>query len=55
MREALARSLNVPAVLAMDGIGLPVFMTMTQKVGIQFPPNPAYGLAVTLGLSLIHI
>ena len=49
MREALARSLNIPAVLAMDGIGLPAFMTMTAKVGIQFPPNPAYGLAVTLG------
>lgn len=49
MREALARSLNVPAVLALNDIGLPAFFTETQKAGIQFPPNPAYGLAVTLG------
>ncbi|MBX7214800.1 MAG: transglycosylase domain-containing protein, partial [Thermoflexales bacterium] len=49
MRESLARSLNVPAVLALNDVGLPAFMTMTQKVGIAFPPNPAYGLAVTLG------
>ncbi len=49
MREALARSLNVPAVLALNGIGLPAFFSMTDKVGVKFPPNPAYGLAVTLG------
>lgn len=49
MRESLARSLNVPAVLALDNIGLPAFFDITHRAGINFPPNPQYGLAVTLG------
>jgi penicillin-binding protein 1C len=49
MREALARSMNVPAVATLDSVGLPDFLKMTQRVGINFPPNDQYGLAITLG------
>ncbi len=49
MREALGRSLNIPAVKALDDVGLTRFFSVTQRAGIAFPANPAYGLAVTLG------
>ncbi len=49
MREALGRSMNIAAVETLDFVGVPNFLEMAQRVGINFPPNPAYGLAVTLG------
>lgn len=49
MREALARSMNIPAVETLEFVGVPNFLAMAQRVGINFPPNPAYGLAITLG------
>ena len=49
MREALARSMNIPAVDALEFVTVPEFITMTNRVGIKFPPNPQYGLAITLG------
>ena len=49
MREALARSMNVPAVDTLNYVGVPEFLAFTKKFGINFPDNPAYGLAITLG------
>ncbi len=49
VRNALAESLNVPAVKTLQFVGLPAFLNMTERVGIHFPPNPQYGLALTLG------
>lgn len=49
MREALARSMNIPAVETLQFVGVPEFLAFTQKFGINFPPNDQYGLAITLG------
>ena len=49
MREALARSMNIPAVETLHFVGVPAFLELAQRVGLTFPPNPAYGLAITLG------
>ncbi len=49
MREALARSMNIPAVDTLEFVTLPTFLDRTSKFGIDFPPNPQYGLALTLG------
>ncbi len=49
LREALARSMNVPAVKAMEFVGVPAFLELTERVGIHFPPSDMYGLALTLG------
>jgi membrane carboxypeptidase/penicillin-binding protein PbpC len=49
MREALARSMNIPAVDTLDFVTLPTFLDLTNRVGINFPPTPQYGLALTLG------
>ncbi len=49
LREALARSMNVPAVKTLEYVGLPDFLAMTHRSGIDFPPNDQYGLALTLG------
>jgi 1A family penicillin-binding protein len=49
MREALARSMNITAVDTLNFVGVPEFLAFTKKFGINFPENPAYGLAITLG------
>ncbi|MCX6019236.1 MAG: transglycosylase domain-containing protein [Chloroflexi bacterium] len=49
MRDVLARSMNIPAVEALDFVGVPAFLEITSRVGVNFPPNPQYGLAITLG------
>lgn len=49
MREALARSMNIPAVVSLYTVGITDFLKLTDRVGIHFPPNPQYGLAITLG------
>lgn len=49
LREALACSMNVPAVKAMEFVGVPAFLELTARLGIQFPPSDMYGLALTLG------
>ncbi|MFN3705015.1 MAG: transglycosylase domain-containing protein [Thermoflexales bacterium] len=49
LREALARSLNIPAVEALNFVTVPEFLKMAERVGLNFPPNPAYGLAIALG------
>ena len=49
MREALARSMNIPAVETLNFVTVPEFLKMAERVGLNFPPNPQYGLAITLG------
>ena len=49
LRNALAQSLNVPAVKTLEYVTLLEFLKMTERVGIHFPPNDQYGLALTLG------
>jgi penicillin-binding protein 1C len=49
MREALARSMNTTAVETLEFVTVPGFLEMAQRVGLNFPPNPQYGLAITLG------
>jgi membrane peptidoglycan carboxypeptidase len=49
LREALGRSLNIPAVAALEYVSVPEFLNLTDRVGIRFPPNDQYGLALTLG------
>lgn len=49
MRDALARSMNIPAVMSLHTVGITDFLKVTDRVGIHFPPNPQYGLAITLG------
>ena len=49
MRDALARSLNIPAVEALQSVGVPAFLELTRRVGVNFPPSDQYGLAITLG------
>jgi penicillin-binding protein 1C len=49
MREALARSMNIPAVETLEYVGVPQFVSRANQFGIDFPPNDQYGLAITLG------
>jgi membrane peptidoglycan carboxypeptidase len=51
VREALANSYNVPAVLLLQDIGLPRFLETAQAMGIgSFSDDPSrYGLSLTLG------
>jgi penicillin-binding protein 1C len=49
LRNALAQSLNVPAVKTLEFVTIPDFLKTTGRVGIHFPPNDQYGLALTLG------
>ncbi len=55
VREALARSLNIPAVEALSFVGLPVFLEVADRVGLNLPPNPYYGLAVALGSAEVRL
>jgi len=51
IREALANSYNVPAVLALNAVGLSFYHELLRRFGItqyNLPPNH-YGLAITLG------
>lgn len=51
MRQALANSYNVPAVLVLQDIGVPRFLAFAQSLGIRsLVQDPAqYGLSLTLG------
>jgi penicillin-binding protein 1C len=50
LRTALASSYNVPAVRTLDEIGLPAFLDMAHRVGLQtLTDTERYGLALTLG------
>jgi membrane peptidoglycan carboxypeptidase len=51
LRDALANSYNVPAVLVLQDLGLPKVLAMASQLGISsFEQNPErYGLSLTLG------
>jgi membrane peptidoglycan carboxypeptidase len=50
VREALAGSLNVPAVLALDHIGLDTFLALAGRMGLTtLTDADRFGLALTLG------
>lgn len=49
VRGALARSLNIPAVKALQFVTVPGMLEMAHKLGITSLNRPDYGLALTLG------
>ena len=49
VRQALAQSLNIPAVKALDFVGLPAMLNMAHRLGIASLNRPDYGLSLTLG------
>ncbi|PID86915.1 MAG: penicillin-binding protein [Chloroflexi bacterium] len=51
LRTALANSYNIPAVLALQDVGIPQFMEFAQKMGITTweEDSSNYGLSLTLG------
>lgn len=56
-REALANSFNVPAVAVLDMVGVPRFIELLKKFGIETINLPAehYGLALTLGGGAVRL
>jgi membrane peptidoglycan carboxypeptidase len=59
VREALANSLNVPAVQTLDYVGVPELLRTLNDVGITSlggPDNPnSYGLSLTLGAGEVYL
>jgi 1A family penicillin-binding protein len=49
VRQALARSLNIPAVKTLDFVGLPAMLDTAHRLGIASLSRPDYGLSLTLG------
>ncbi len=50
VRQALAQSLNIPAVKTLEFVGLPGFLDKAQRMGITTLDRPNdYGLSLTLG------
>ncbi len=50
LRQALASSLNIPAVKLLDRIGLISFFDAAERFGLSFPESPDhYGLGIVLG------
>jgi len=52
VRTALANSYNIPAVKALEHVGVDALLLVTDRFGIQTltePGHPAYGLSLTLG------
>ncbi len=49
VRDALARSLNIPAVKTLQFVTLPGMLEMAHRLGIQSLNRPDYGLSLTLG------
>lgn len=50
IRQALAPSLNIPAVLTLQEVGLPAMLANAHRLGITTLRDPQrYGLAITLG------
>ncbi len=54
IRRALASSLNMPAVIDLDLIGIPAFLDTLHRAGIT-SLNGNYGLAVTLGAGEVKL
>jgi 1A family penicillin-binding protein len=55
LRTALANSLNIPAVRAMQTVGLPAFLETAQRLGISTLTRPDYGLSLALGAGEIPL
>jgi membrane peptidoglycan carboxypeptidase len=49
VRYALANSYNIPAVRAMQTVGVPNFLNFAQQLGITTLTRPDYGLSLALG------
>jgi 1A family penicillin-binding protein len=49
LRNALAQSLNIPAVKTLDYVGLPAMLDTARRLGITTLTRPDYGLSLTLG------
>ncbi len=49
VRTALANSYNIPAVKALQYIGIPSLVEMAQRLGVRSLNSPYYGLSLTLG------
>ena len=49
VRQALAQSLNIPAVKTLDFVGLPAMLDTAHRLGIDSLNRPDYGLSLTLG------
>jgi len=49
VRAALANSYNIPAVKALEFVGLPAMLDVAHRMGIQSLNRPDYGLSLTLG------
>ncbi len=49
-REALASSLNIPAVIALEQVGVPALVELLKEAGVEtLAENPHVDLAITLG------
>ncbi|MBX3013885.1 MAG: transglycosylase domain-containing protein [Caldilineaceae bacterium] len=55
VRRALGNSLNIPAVSALQTVGLPAFLDMTRRLGITTLTRPDYGLSLSLGAGEIPL
>jgi 1A family penicillin-binding protein len=56
VRMALANSLNIPAVKALEFVGIETFVNQAQRMGITTMGNPArYGLAMALGSNEVRL
>jgi len=49
VRAALANSYNIPAVKALQFVGLPAMLDVAHRMGVQSLNRPDYGLSLTLG------
>lgn len=49
VRTALANSYNIPAVRALETVGLPDFLELARRLGITALTRPDYGLSLSLG------
>ena len=49
VRNALANSRNIPAVSTLNQVGLPAFLEVAHRLGINSLNRPDYGLSLTLG------
>ena len=49
VRMALANSRNIPAVSTLQQVGLPAFLEVAHRLGINSLNRPDYGLSLTLG------
>jgi len=55
VRTALANSLNIPAVRALQQVGIPNFLDTARRLGITTLNRPDYGLSLSLGAGEIPL